>query len=438
MSPAVEGSAAEPDPELTHTQELRLEPVQFIARTDAVMRLGALMLGAGASSARVRDSMERAAHAVGIDQLHCRVGMKDLVATTSRGQMFRTRVAEIARPAVDADRLTELKRLTERLRPGTTAVQLQAQLDAVERRPRRYPTIVRVLGAGFACAAFALLNNGGWQEVLAVGLAAAAGQFVRMRLARLHTNEYLVVFAAAVTALLGYLLVTGALAAAGVPGGQHDAAVTSAVLFLVPGFPLVTGALDLARLDLNAGIARVVYATLILLATGTAVWGVATVFQATVTQTATPMFDEPVLTAVRLAAGFVGVLGFAVLFDTPPAIALTAAGLGAVANAGRLALVDGGITPPIGAAVAALAVGLGAALVGGRLRAARVTITVPAVLIMVPGAAAYRAITGVINGETVTAIQSGFTAVFVVVALAIGLTVARVVTEREWSSPARS
>ena len=85
--------------------------------------------------------------------------------------------------------------------------------------------------------------------------------------------------------------------------------------------------------------------------------------------------------------------------------------------------------------VVGLAVGFGAFLVGDRLRAARVTITVPAVLIMVPGAAAYRAITGVIAGDTLSAIQNGFTAVFVVVALAIGLTVARVLTEREWSRP---
>jgi len=431
--PARDGGGPGTPAEPTLTAELRLEPVQFIARTDAVMRLGSLMLGAGASSARVRDSMERAAHVVGIDELHCRVGMKDIIATAIRGQMFRTRVAEISHPAVDADRLTELKRLTEQLQPGTSATELQRQLDVVERRPRRYPTVVRVVGAGLACAAFALLNNGGWQEFIAVGIAAAAGQLVRMRIARLRTNEYLIVFLAAVTALLVYLGVAQLLTAVGVPGGQHDAAVTSAVLFLVPGFPLVTGALDLARLDLNSGIARVVYATLILLATGTAVWGVATIFQSAVTQTAEPMLDEPLLSVMRLVAGFVGVLGFAVLFDTPPAIAVTAAALGAAANTGRLALVDAGITPPIGAAAAALFVGLGAALVGRRLRAARVTITVPAVLIMVPGAAAYRAITGVIAGDTLVAIQSGFTAVFVVVALAIGLTVARIVTEKEWS-----
>ncbi|WP_282837874.1 threonine/serine ThrE exporter family protein [Microbacterium flavum] len=417
------------------TGELRLEPVQFIARTDAVMRLGAMMLGAGGSSARVRDSMERAAHALGIEELHTRVGMTDIVATASRGPLFRTRVAEIRRPAIDADRLTEIKRLTSSLRPGTSAPQLQRDLDAIAARPRRYPDILRVLGAAFACAAFALLGNGGWQEFLAVGIAAGAGQFVRMRLARLRTNDFLVVFVAAGTSLLVYLGATALLAALGAPGAQHDAAMTSAVLYLVPGFPLVTGALDLARLDLNAGIARVVYATLLLLATGTAVWGVAALFHTSVSQTASPVFDEPLLSVVRLLAGFVGVLGFAVLFDTPPAIALTAAALGAVAGVGRLALVDAGATPPLAAAVAAFAVGAGAFLFGDRLRAARVTLTVPAVLIMVPGAAAYRAITGVIAGDTLAAIQSGLTAVFVVVALAIGLTVARVLTEREWTRP---
>ena len=111
------------------------------------------------------------------------------------------------------------------------------------------------------------------------------------------------------------------------------------------------------------------------------------------------------------------------------------AALGAIANVGRLAMVDAGTTPPLAAAAAALVVGFGAFLVGDRLRAARVTLTVPAVLIMVPGAAAYRAITGVISGDTLSAIQNGFTAVFVVVALAIGLTVSRVLTEREWSRP---
>ena len=50
--PAPDGGTGGGVTEWALTDELRLEPVHFIARTDAVMRLGALMLGAGASSAR--------------------------------------------------------------------------------------------------------------------------------------------------------------------------------------------------------------------------------------------------------------------------------------------------------------------------------------------------------------------------------------------------
>jgi len=425
------------DTDPSHTQELRLEPVQFIARTDAVMRLGALMLAAGASAARVRDSMLRAARSVGIDVLHTRIGMTDLVATAARGQMFRTRVAEVPRPGVDANRLTLLKRLTNELAPGMTAAHLQRQLDRAEAAPRPYADPLRVLAAALACAAFALLNNGGLQECIAVAIAAGLGQWVRMLLAKVHFNEFMLVFVSAVVALLTYLATTGLFALAGAPGSQHDAALTSAVLYLVPGFPLVTGALDLARRDLNAGIARVVYAVLVLLTTGTAVWAIAAAFGSIVTQTASPAFDEPVLSLVRLVAGFVGVLGFAVLFSTPIQIALVAATLGAVANVGRLAMVDAQVMPAVAAVVAAIAVGFGAYAVSERMRAARVTLTVPAVLIMVPGASSYRSIAGVIDGDTLSAIQNGVQAVSVVVALAIGLTVARVLTEREWASPTR-
>ncbi|WP_394551027.1 threonine/serine exporter ThrE family protein [Agromyces sp. MMS24-JH15] len=421
--------AAPHDP--TETAELRLEPVHFIARADAVLRLGRLMLGAGASSARVRDSMKRVATGLGIDGLHSRVGMTDIVLTAQRGALYRTRVAEV-RPAVDAERITRLQRLSHRAESGLTLMALQSELDAIEQSPPRYPTALRVTAAAAACAAFALLNNGGWLEALAVGLAVALGQWLRMRLLRARVNEFFVVFLAAVVALLGYLALAELAGIAGLAQGGHDAAMTSAVLFLVPGFPLVTGAMDLARLDLNAGIARVAYAVLVLLTTGTAVWAVAAAFQSSAILTAPPLFDEPVLSLVRLVAGFVGVLGFALLFCTPWRIALIASAIGALVNVGRLLLVDAGITPPVAAALAGLAVGAGAFLAVRRLDAPRVTLTVPAVLIMVPGAAAYRAIVATIDGDTVAAVQWGVQAVGVVIALAIGLTVARILTEREW------
>lgn len=421
--------------EPTETDELRLEPVQFMARADAVLRFGELMLGAGASSARVRDSMERIAVALGLDHLECRVGMTDIVMSAHRGAIYRTRVAEVGHIAVDAGRITALRRLVHDVADGVTVADLQAQLDRIQSVPPRYPTSLRVAAAALACAAFAFLNNGGWQEAIAVAIAVALGQWVRILLVRARVNEFLLVFLAAVVALLGYLGVVAVMDVAGIEVVGHDAALTSAVLFLVPGFPLVTGAMDLARRDLHAGIARIVYASLVLLATGTAVWAVAATFHSSPIATAPVMVGEPALSLLRLVAGFVGVLGFAILFATPWRIALTASVIGAVANVGRLALVDHGTPAAVAAAAAGLAVGIGAFAVSRWVRSPRVALTVPGVIIMVPGAASYRAIVATIDGDTVSAVQNGVQAIFVVVALTIGLTVARILTEREWQQP---
>ncbi|UIN30795.1 threonine/serine ThrE exporter family protein [Microbacterium binotii] len=431
MIPADDGDA-------TPLDEARLEPVRFVALTDAVLRLGILMLGAGASSARVRTTMERVGRAWGIEAMNARVGMLDIVLTVSRGQLVRTRVAEVARPVVNAERIAALQRLSHEVEAeaGGSVEDFAARLDAIAARPARYGMLLRVIAAGAACAAFALLNNGGWAAAVAVGLGAAAGQAIRMLLGRARLNEFLTVFLAAATALLIYLGAAQLLEMLGQPFA-HDAALTSAVLFLVPGFPLVTGAMDLARLDLNAGIARVVYACLILLTAGSAVWAVAALFATSPVAVATPLLGEPVLAVLRLVAGFVGVLGFALLFATPWRIAIASAAVGAIANTARLTAVDAGLMPAVAAMAAGVLVGLGAFVCYRRLDAPRVALTVPAVVIMVPGAAAYRAIVATIDGDTLAAVQNSVQALFVVAALAIGLTVARVVSEKEWGDRSR-
>ncbi len=60
------------------------------------------------------------------------------------------------------------------------------------------------------------------------------------------------------------------------------------------------------------------------------------------------------------------------------------------------------------------------------------TISVPAVVIMVPGVTAYRAIFYLSDGNTVQALAYGVQATLVVVCLTIGLAVARMVTDKSW------
>src|SRR5690606_11885031 len=126
----------------------------------------------------------------------------------------------------------------------------------------------------------------------------------------------------------------------GLSGTSHQAGFVSAVLFLVPGFALVTGALDLAKLDFSAGVARTTYAVLILISAALSVWAVAWATNLSVDPI--PPVTVPLLVHVllRAAASALGVLGFALMFNSTMRMALGAAAIGMVANVIRLQLVD--------------------------------------------------------------------------------------------------
>ena len=58
---------------------------------------------------------------------------------------------------------------------------------------------------------------------------------------------------------------------------QHDTAYIGAMLFVIPGFPLITGGLDMAKIDFPSGIQRVAYVLCIILMATLAGWMVASI-----------------------------------------------------------------------------------------------------------------------------------------------------------------
>ena len=420
-------------PEPSPADEAGLEPVDLIRRSGTVLRIGRLALSAGTGSYRVKSHMARAAHALGLDHIAAHVTLTEITATSYRGPIFRTELTEVRSIGINADRLAQLERFSAALPAGADLDAVDAELDRIARRPPRYGALLNALWAGIACAAFAFLNNGGLVECGAVLVAAALGQGVRRAMLHRGINQFGVTMLAAAVASLAYLvLVLGLSALAGVDGG-HEAGYVSAVLFLVPGFALVTGALDLAKLDFSAGVARVTYALMILASAALAVWGVSAAAGLAPDPVPPPGLAEPLFLGLRSVASFLGVLGFALMFNSPWAMALGAASIGMVANVGRLLLVDADVVPQAAAAAAALLVGLLAATVAPALRVPRITVSVPAVVIMVPGVTAYRAVYEFNTGATAQALAYAVEAGLVIVALAIGLAVARMLTDREWT-----
>lgn len=405
-------------------------------KSDAVCRMGAMMLTSGTGSYRVKAAMGRTAEALTIDQLDAQVSLNEIVATTRSGKRFRTQVVEVAAPSVNADHISELLRVSLGARPGITAHELHQQLDEVEQRRPLYSLPVVALGAAAACGAFAFLNNGRWQECAAAAIAAGIGKLIQVLLNRQRLNHLAVVAIAAASAGAIYLLLARLMLLLPEVGSPiHEAAFTSAILFLVPGFPLVTAALDLARFDFTSGVSRLLYASLITLAAAVGIWIVAAGFGLTPGEIPATNLPLPLLTALWLVGGFIGVLGFAVTFNTPLKMALTAATIGALANTGRLVAAEAGVNLLAATVVATTVVGLLAGWASQRLPAPRIVLSVPAVLIMIPGAAAYRAMVAWIDRDPVTGLANGSVALGILVAMAIGLVLARMLTDPAWTSP---
>ncbi|WP_236881108.1 threonine/serine exporter family protein, partial [Corynebacterium mastitidis] len=146
-------------------------------RADAVLRLGMMLMGAGASGYRVIRAMKRAARALGFVGLDAVVTVTTITCTFHDGAEFRTVVSHQRHLEVDASRIEALQTLSHRLRPPMTARELNAELDAIESAVRkRWGPWVLAAAAACACAGCAVLNGFGPWEVALVALAAAAGQ----------------------------------------------------------------------------------------------------------------------------------------------------------------------------------------------------------------------------------------------------------------------
>lgn len=140
---------------------------------------------------------------------------------------------------------------------------------------------------------------------------------------------------------------------------------------------------------------------------------------------------------------FVGVFGFSVMFNSPRPMAATAGLIGAVSNTLRLTLVDlpsmlpflglaHGCPPEAAALVGAIASGLLANVAELGTSYPRISLTVPSIVIMVPGLYLYRAMYYMCVFDTASMLNWLVRAVLIVAFLPVGLGVARTLTDPRW------
>lgn len=322
-----------------------------------------------------------------------------------------------------------------------TVRQVHDRLDLIKNRKPLYKPWFAGLSSAVACASFAFLLGGGAYDMLGAFIGAGIGHYVRRRMFMHHLNQFVVTFiAVAVGALscIASLRLVGCFDPAAL---HHNTAYIGSVLFVIPGFPLITGGLDIAKIDFPSGIQRLCYTMAIILMGTLAGWMVASLVQLN-PQGFTPLGLNPWLNAVlRMITAFAGVWGFSVLFNSPQRMCFVAGIIGAITDTLRLTMADFGIAAEIAAFTGALLAGLLASAwrsvvhrgwAPQYLGYPRIGLTVPSIVIMVPGLYMYRAMFYLGQFNTLPALDWTFRAFMVIICLPLGLAVARVITDKSW------
>lgn len=214
---------------------------------------------------------------------------------------------------------------------------------------------------------------------------------------------------------------------------RHEAGYIGAMLFIIPGFPFITSGLDISKLDMRSGLERMTYAIAIITVATLVGWIVALMVNLRPENFQALPLSALMLFLLRLPASFCGVFGFSIMFNSTPKMAAIAGCIGAIANTLRLELTDlTGIPAGAAAFLGALVAGLLASIVKRKIQYPQISITVPSIVIMVPGLYMYRAMYNI----GLTSISVGTLwmtkALMIVVFLPMGLIAARILTDSKW------
>ena len=347
-------------------------------KASLIGRTGMMLLSCGTGAWRVRSSMNTLSEALGIT-CSADIGLMSISYTCFDGESSFSHALSLTTTGVNTSRLNRLEHFVsdfpaEGIHMSGEA--LHSQLDEIERIHGLYSPASLGLASALACGAFTFLLGGGPLEMILAFAGAGIGNAIRCKLGKHHFTLFMCIAVSVSSACLvyaGFLKLAELLFHISV---QHEAGYICSMLFIIPGFPFITSGID-------------------------------------------------------LVASFCGVFGFSVMFNSPVRLAAAAAFIGALSNTLRLELVDlAGFPPAAAAFFGALTAGLLASLIKTKVGYPRISITVPSIVIMVPGLYLYRAIYNLgIMSLNVSA--SWFAAaILIIVALPLGLIFARILTDK--------
>lgn len=402
-------------------------------KASIIGRTGIMLLSCGTGAWRVRSSMNTLARELGIT-CTADIGLLSIEYTCIDGGNCYTESLCLFNTGVNTSKLYRMELFVNKFSKNCKKMsgdELHTLLDQIHEIHGFYSPPFLGLAAAVACSAFTFLLGGGPIEMFCAFLGAGAGNFLRAKMNQHHLTLFLCTAASVALACIVYTIAFMALKSGFHISIHHQAGYICSMLFIIPGFPFITSGIDLAKLDMRSGMERLMYALIIVLVATMSAWIMALVLNLQPVDFLKLDLTQEEWIIFRLLTSFCGVFGFSIMFNSPTRLAAVAAGIGAIANTLRLELVDLTALPPAAAAfVGALTAGLLATMIKNQVGYPRISVTVPSIVIMVPGLYLYR---GFYNLGTMnlSASASWFAAaILIVAALPLGLIFARILTDK--------
>ena len=402
-------------------------------KASIIGRVGIMFLSCGTGAWRVRSSMNTLAEIMGIT-CTADIGLMSIEYTCFDGENGFTQSLCLTNTGVNTSKLNRLEHFIREFEvdgKNMSGEELHSLLDDIERIHGLYSPIALGFAAALACCGFTFLLGGGPIEMFCAFVGAGVGNFLRCKLTKHHFTLFLCIVSSVSLACLvyaGFLKIGEVLFGISI---QHEAGYICAMLFIIPGFPFITSGIDLAKLDMRSGTERLMYALIIILVATMSAWIMALLLQLKPVDFIRISLPVKLWIVFRFLASFCGVFGFSIMFNSPIRLASASALIGAVANTFRLELVDlAGMPPAAAAFIGALTAGLFASMIKNKAGYPRISLTVPSIVIMVPGLYLYRGFYNLGIMSLSTAASWFAAAILIIAALPLGLIFARILTDR--------
>ena len=407
----------------------------LVGRAAIAGRIGLMMLSYGTGAWRVRDSMNIVAREL---KMTCSadIGLVSLEYTCMDAHHSYTQALSLPSTGINTSKLSQMERFIDEFHEHgseMTIGEIHNRLEKIAHSRGNYTPIQVGLAAALACSCFVFLLGGGPVEMACCFLGAGLGNYVRRKLIDRHITLLACVSVGVAIACLFYLFAFIGMQWLVHISPRHETGYIGAMLFIIPGFPFITSGLDISKLDMRSGLERLAYAVTIIVVATLVGWIVAMAVRLRPGTLAAMPLPPLVLILLRIVTSFGGVFGFSIMFNSTPKMAAVAGLIGAVANTTRLELVDYSSIPAGACAfIGALIAGLLASIVKRKIHYPQISITVPSIVIMIPGLYMYQAM----YNMGLTSISVGALwitkALLIVVFLPLGLIAARIITDPKW------